>query len=52
MITSGLDNIFFKGLKVGKIISVTKAQGYQNAIVDQYYRANEPGYFQMIRNLK
>ena len=52
VITSGLDNIFFKGLKVGKIISVTKSQGYQNAVVEQYYKANEPSYFQMIRSIK
>ena len=52
VITSGLDTIFFKGLKVGKIISVTKSQGYQNAVVEQYYKANEPGYFHMIRNVK
>ena len=52
VVTSGLDNIFFKGLKVGKIISVTKSQGYQNAIVEQYYKANEPSYFHMIRSVK
>ena len=52
VITSGLDNIFFKGLKVGKIISVTKSQGYQNALVEQYYKANEPSYFYMIRRVK
>ncbi len=52
VITSGLDNIFFKGLKVGKIISVTKSQGYQNAVVEQYYKANEPSYFHMIRSVK
>ncbi len=52
VITSGLDNIFFKGLKVGKIISVTKSQGYQNAVVEQYYKANEPNYFHMIRSVK
>ena len=50
--TSGLDNIFFKGLKVGKVISVTKAQGYQNAIVQQYYKSNNPNYFYLIRKLK
>jgi len=52
VITSGLDNIFFKGLKVGKIISVTKSQGYQNAVVEQYYKANEPNYFHMIRSVR
>jgi len=50
--TSGLDNIFFKGLKVGKVLSVTKSQGYQNAVIDQYYRANDPNYFYMIRSVR
>lgn len=50
--TSGLDNIFFKGLKVGQVLSVTKSQGYQNAIVDQYYKSNDPNYFYLIRRLK
>jgi rod shape-determining protein MreC len=50
--TSGLDNIFFKGLKVGQVLSVTKSQGYQNAIIDQYYKANDPNYFHLIRKLK
>jgi len=50
--TSGLDNIFFKGLKVGRVISVTKSQGYQNAIVEQYYKSNNPNYFYLIRKLK
>jgi len=52
VITSGLDNIFFKGLKVGKIISISKSQGYQNAVVEQYYKINEPSYFHMIRSVK
>ena len=50
--TSGLDNIFFKGLKVGQVLSVTKSQGYQNAIIDQYYKSNDPNYFHLIRKLK
>jgi len=52
VLTSGLDNIFFKGLKVGKVISVSNSQGYQNAVVDQYYKANEPDYFYMIRRVR
>jgi len=52
VITSGLDNIFFKGLKVGKVISISKSQGYQNAIIEQYYQANEPNYFHIIRSLR
>lgn len=50
--TSGLDQLFFKGLKVGKVISVTKSQGYQTAVVEPYYKANEPNYFHMIKKIK
>lgn len=50
--TSGLDNIFIKGLKVGRVLSVSKSQGYQNAMIDQYYKANDPDYFHMIRSVK
>lgn len=52
VITSGLDNIFFKGLKVGRVLSVTKSQGYQNTVIEQYYQANDPDYFHMIRSVK
>jgi len=47
--TSGLDNIFFQGLKVGKVVSITKSQGYQRAVIQQYYKANIPSYFHIIR---
>jgi len=50
--TSGLDTIFFKGLKVGKVIDVTHSQGYQKAIVKPYYKANEPDYFYVIKELQ
>lgn len=50
--TSGLDNIFFKGLKVGRVKSVTTSQGYQNAIIDQYYKSTETNYFHVIRSVK
>lgn len=52
VITSGLDQIFFKGLKVGKVVSVTKSQGYQNAVIDPYYLANDPNYFHIIRSVR
>jgi len=52
VITSGLDEIFFKGLKVGRVVSVTKSQGYQNAIIEPYYKANDPNYFHMIKRVK
>jgi rod shape-determining protein MreC len=50
--TSGLDKVFFKGLKVGKIISISSSQGYQNAIVDPYYKANNPNYFHLIKKVR
>jgi len=52
VLTSGLDNIFIKGLKVGRVLSVTSSQGYQNAIVEPYYKSNEPSYFHMIRSIR
>lgn len=52
VVSSGLDNIFFKGLKVGKVISTSRSQGYQNAVVQQYYKANETNYFHIIRSVK
>jgi rod shape-determining protein MreC len=52
VITSGLDHIFFKGLKVGKVISVSKSQGYQNALIKPYYQANDPAYFHIIRSVQ
>lgn len=52
VVTSGLDKIFFKGLKVGTVISVTKSQGYQDAVVEPYYKANDPNYFHMIKKVK
>lgn len=50
--TSGLDNIFYKGLKVGEIISITRSQGYQTAKIKPYYDSNEPNYFHMIKRVR
>jgi rod shape-determining protein MreC len=51
VVTSGLDKIFFKDLKVGKVISVTSSQGYQNAIVKPYYKSNQLSYFHIIKEV-
>ena len=50
--TSGLDGIFFNGLKVGTILSITKAQGFQTAIVEPYYKSNNPNYFHIIKKVR
>jgi rod shape-determining protein MreC len=52
VVSSGLDNIFIKGLKVGRVISVSSSQGYQNAIIDPYYKLNNLNYFHMIKRLR
>jgi rod shape-determining protein MreC len=52
VLTSGLDQLFFPGLKVGKVISINKAQGYQNALVMPYYDATNPEYFHIIKNVR
>jgi len=49
VISSGLDNIFIKGLKVGRVVSVTSSQGYQNALIDPYYKPTDLNYFYMIK---
>ena len=50
--TSGLDQIFFAGLKVGKIISISKASGYQSAVIEPYFYAKNPTYFHVITKVK
>ena len=52
VLTSGLDNLFFPGLKVGKVISVEQSQGYQNAIIRPYYNASNPDYFHLIKSIR
>ena len=52
VISSGLDNIFIKGLKVGRVISVSSSQGYQNAIIAPYYKMNNLDYFHMIKRVR
>lgn len=52
VVTSGLDGIFFKNLKVGKVVSVSTSQGYQSAVVEPYYKSIEPNYFYMIKKIK
>lgn len=52
VLTSGLDNLFFPGLKVGKVVSIEQSQGYQNAIIDPYYNASNPDYFHLIKRIR
>lgn len=48
VVTNGLDNIFFEGIKVGKIKKVSQEYGYIVAEVDLYNKNDDIGYFWLI----
>lgn len=45
VITSGLDDIFFEGLKVGIVKSIKKMPDMQEATIEPYVNASNKGYF-------
>ncbi len=47
--TSGLDNIFVKGILVGKVIEVRKEESYQTAVVVPNAKVNTPTFFYVIK---
>lgn len=48
VVTSGLDNIFFEGIPVGRIVAISGQGGYQRAILEPYADTEHPGYFWVI----
>jgi rod shape-determining protein MreC len=50
--TSGLDQIFLSGLQVGKVISISRASGYQSAVLEPYFYAKKPAYFHIINKVR
>ena len=52
VITSGLDRLFFNGIKVGKVLAVELTGGYQNAVITPYYKGNMPDYFHVITKVR
>lgn len=48
VVTSGLDNIFFEGIKVGKVKKVNTDNTYNEAIVEVYYNPLTPTRFYVI----
>ncbi len=52
VVTSGLDRLFFSGIKVGKVLSVGLASGYRYAVVAPYYKGNAPDYFHVITQVR
>ena len=43
--TSGKDNIFFQGIKVGKVKEISQSGGYQQAIIEPYFSSNHINYY-------
>jgi rod shape-determining protein MreC len=52
VITSGMDNIFFEGLKVGRVIEVTNLADMKIATVQPYVNVLKKKYFHTVRNSK
>jgi len=48
--TSGLDGIFFEGIKVGYVSEITKEESYISATVKPYAKVLVPGYFHIVTN--
>ena len=45
VITSGMDNIFFEGLKVGKVVNIIKMADQQEAYIKPYSKVLQKKYF-------
>jgi rod shape-determining protein MreC len=52
VLTSGLDNLFFSNILVGRVTSVSQSQGYQNAQVTPYFKEHKIGYFHVIKSVR
>ncbi len=52
VVTAGLDNIFFEGIKVGKVIKINADNTYNEAIVEGYYNPLAPTRFYVIEKGK
>ncbi|MCF6172189.1 MAG: rod shape-determining protein MreC [Campylobacteraceae bacterium] len=48
VITSGMDDIFFQGIRVGKIVKVMEEESSKTAIVKPYVKLNVPSYLHII----
>ena len=48
VITSGSDNIFYEGIKVGKIVDITTEKIYKIATVEPYMKVKKPNFFYVI----
>ncbi len=51
VITSGMDNIFFEGLQVGKVVAIKKMADMQEAIIEPYAKALRAEYFYVYKKI-
>jgi rod shape-determining protein MreC len=51
VITSGMDNIFFQGLKVGKVIKINKLPDMQEALISPYAQALKQEHFYVYKKI-
>lgn len=52
VITSGMDNIFFKGLKVGKVVGINKMADMQEAVIRPYAQVLKQRFFHVYKQKK
>jgi|GEM_PF-2420965 len=52
VVTSGIDKIFYPGVKVGKVVAVEETKLYQKAVVKPYYTSLTPDYFYVVEYRK
>jgi rod shape-determining protein MreC len=48
VVTSGLDRMFYEGVKVGKITSIIQKKLYQEAIIKPFYNPYHPTFFYVV----
>ena len=46
--TSGLDQLFYEGIPVGKVLSFKQSQGFQTAVIEAYANTLDLGYFHVV----
>ena len=52
VVTSGMDNIFYKGLKVGRVVKINKMADMQEAIIKPYSKVYQKRFFYTYENIK
>ena len=50
VVTSGMDKIFFYGVKVGKVIEINERGSYKIAVIKTYADLSHPKYFWVVLN--